>query len=115
MKVLLDACVAKAARDTLTRLGHDVIWAGDWKDDPGDEEILRRARADDRVLVTLDKEFGELVVHREAAHVGVLRLVGIRSELQGSIAHDVLTRHEQTLAGGAILTAEPGRLRIRTT
>jgi predicted nuclease of predicted toxin-antitoxin system len=54
MKVLLDACVWGGARAAIEAGGHDVLWAGDWLDDPGDEEILARARAEGRILVTLD-------------------------------------------------------------
>lgn len=49
-------------RAALAAAGHDVIWAGDWPSDPGDEEILDQAAAQGRVLVTLDKDFGELAV-----------------------------------------------------
>ena len=40
--------------------GHDVIWSGDWPSDPGDEEILTRAHAERRVLITLDKDLASL-------------------------------------------------------
>ncbi len=62
MKILLDACVWGGVRAALAAAGHDVIWAGDWSSDPGDEEILDQAAAENRVLVTLDKDFGELAV-----------------------------------------------------
>ena len=42
--------------------GHDVVWAADWPTVPGDKEILRRAHQEARVLVTLDKDFGELAI-----------------------------------------------------
>jgi hypothetical protein len=42
--------------------GHDVVWAGEWHEDPGDEEILERAHVEGRILVTLDKDFGELAI-----------------------------------------------------
>jgi hypothetical protein len=46
-----------------------VIWAGEWAEDPGDDEILARAHREGRVLVTLDKDFGELaVVHGQPRH-----------------------------------------------
>lgn len=32
--------------------GHDVVWKGEWAEDPGDEEILARAHSEQRVLVT---------------------------------------------------------------
>jgi hypothetical protein len=35
LKVLLDACVSPGAQRSLETAGHDVIWAGDWSEDPG--------------------------------------------------------------------------------
>ena len=64
MRVLLDTCVWGGAKGGVASGGHDVVWAGDWPEDPGDEEILARAHAEGRVLVTLDKDFGELAVVR---------------------------------------------------
>lgn len=51
-------------RKSLRDAGHDVVRAGDWSMDPGDEEILDRAHQESRVLVTLDKEFGALAIVR---------------------------------------------------
>ncbi|MCC6472697.1 MAG: hypothetical protein IT514_03035 [Burkholderiales bacterium] len=52
MKVLLDACIAPAARMGLGAAGHDVIRAADWNNDPGDEEILDAAWRASRILIT---------------------------------------------------------------
>jgi len=57
MKLLLNTCVWGKACLDLEAAGHDVIWAGDWLEDPGDEEILNRAIVEGRILVTLDKDF----------------------------------------------------------
>lgn len=46
----------------LEAAGHDVVWVGDWDRDPGDREILFQARSEGRILVTLDKDFGELAI-----------------------------------------------------
>ena len=62
MKVLLDSCVSGQTAETVRQAGHDVTWAGDWPSDPGDEQILQRAAAESRVLVTIDKDFGELAI-----------------------------------------------------
>jgi predicted nuclease of predicted toxin-antitoxin system len=53
MKVLLDSCVTGGAAPVVRQAGHDVTWAGDWPADPVDEEILRVAAAESRVLVTI--------------------------------------------------------------
>ena len=50
MKFLLDTCVWGGACTELRSAGHDVIWAGEWPDDPGDDEILERAHAEGRIL-----------------------------------------------------------------
>ncbi len=114
MKILLDSCVWGKAQRELNDAGHDVVWCGDWPSDPGDEEILALANAQGRVLVTLDKDFGELAVLRGMAHCGIVRLVDISATRQAKVCLQVLSSHGDELTAGAIITAEPGRLRIRT-
>lgn len=94
-------------------MGHDVVWAGDWAEDPGDEEILERARADGRILITLDKDFGELAIVRGFQHNGILRLAGFAARQQAAVIARVLSLHGPELEAGAVVTAQPGRLRIR--
>ena len=114
MKVLLDACVWSGATKDAAEAGHDAVWAGAWPQDPGDEEILRRAHAEGRVLVTLDKDFGEIAIVRGVAHSGIVRLVEVRARDQGRMLNDILTRYGADLLAGAIVTVEPGRVRVRT-
>jgi predicted nuclease of predicted toxin-antitoxin system len=113
MRILLDTCVWGKAADVLRAAGHEVVWAGDWPEDPGDDEILARAHAESRILVTLDKDFGEIAVLHEKPHSGILRLVNIPARRQAVICQHVLDLHGEELMSGAIVTAEPGRLRIR--
>ena len=113
MKILLDTCVWGGARKDLEAAGHDVDWAGDWPKDPGDEEILAYAQREGRVLVTLDKDFGEMAIVRKTKHSGIVRLVNLSAKQQGLICLSVIDRYGNELQAGAIVTAEPGRLRIR--
>ena len=113
MKVLLDGCVWGGARETLGAVGHDVESTADWPRDPGDDEVLAHAFQSSQVLITLDKDFGELAVVLQRPHVGIVRLVDLRAEDQGSAAIAVLARYGQDLSRGAIVTVEPGRVRIR--
>jgi predicted nuclease of predicted toxin-antitoxin system len=62
VKLLLDTCIWGGAIPPLQAAGHDVIWTGTWDVDPGDEEILARAYREERILITLDKDFGELAI-----------------------------------------------------
>ncbi len=113
MRLLLGACAWGGARAELERIGHDVTWAGDWDEDPGDEEILTRAHNADRILVTLDKDFGELAVVRGIPHSGIIRLVGFPARAQAGVCLQVLERYREDLAAGGIVTVQPGRVRLR--
>lgn len=113
MKILLDTCVWGGAKQALEAAGHDVIWSGDWPSDPGDEEILTQAYREGRVLVTLDKDFGELAVVYGQPHRGILRLVNLAARQQGLVCQRILESHGAELQSGAIITADGQRLRIR--
>ncbi len=113
MKVLLDTCVWGGAVNELRGAGHDVIWVGEWPKDPGDEEILETAEREGRILVTLDKDFGELAIVRNRAHCGIVRLVNLGAREQGRVCLRVLDLYGDDLLKGAIVTAEWARLRIR--
>jgi predicted nuclease of predicted toxin-antitoxin system len=113
LRILLDAWVPKAVRDDLMQAGHDVVWAGDWTTDPGDDEILHQAHRESRVLVTIDKDFGELAVVRGQPHSGIVRLVAMATSRQVDVCAAVLKKYGAELEAGAIVTAESGRVRVR--
>jgi predicted nuclease of predicted toxin-antitoxin system len=113
MRILLDSCVWGGVRKDLEAQGHDVSAAPDWGKDPGDEVILERAYREQRVLITLDKDFGELAIIQGKPHSGILRLVDISAKRQAAVSLHVLSIYGDELNEGAIVTAEPGRLRIR--
>jgi predicted nuclease of predicted toxin-antitoxin system len=113
MKLLLDTCVWGPTSQRLRSAGHDVVWAGEWPEDPGDEEILERAYLEGRTLGTLDKDFGELAVVYGKPHSGIIRLVDFRGIDQAAVCVEVLDRYATDLQKGAIITVEHGRLGIR--
>ena len=113
MKLLLDTCVWGGAAATLAAAGHDVRWMGETPPDPGDEAVLSIALYEGRVLITLDKDFGELAIVYGKPHRGIIRLVDLPARQQGSYCVTVLERFSDELARGAILTVSSKRVRIR--
>ena len=113
MKLLLDTCISKSARDYLVNAGNDVIWTAEWEKDPGDVEILSFAHHEGRILVTLDKDFGELAIVRGLPHSGIIRLSGISSKEQGNTCQAVIERYAQDLKKAAIITVDNKKVRIR--
>lgn len=113
MKILLDTCITARVLTDLLAVGYDVVWSGNWSEDPGDEEILATAYREGRILVTLDKDFGELAIVRRNPHCGILRLVNLTTSEQSIVCLRVLQLYGNELVLGAIVTAELGRVRVR--
>lgn len=86
---------------------------GDWSTDPGDDQILAHAARNAQVLVTLDKDFGELAVALGAAHAGIVRLVDFRYLDQARVCARVIAEHQADLRQTAIVTVERSRTRVR--
>ncbi len=61
MRYLANENFPELAVTAIRLRGHDVVWIRE--DDPGisDFEVLARATTEERILITLDKDFGELV------------------------------------------------------
>jgi predicted nuclease of predicted toxin-antitoxin system len=113
MDILLDTCVWKGAKADLEGAGHDAIWIGGLEKDPGDIAIIRQAYSEKRILVTLDKDFGELAIVQGFPHFGIIRLVDCAAREQGKLCVFILKKYTDVLIQGAIITTEPGRIRIR--
>ena len=113
MNLLLDSCVWGGVKQELLREGHDVVWMGDAAQDPGDHEVLAQAVAQRRILITLDKDFGELIFLGKQSHCGVIRLVEIPSREQGAIILRVLATLASELEHKALITANTKRIRVR--
>ena len=78
-----------------------------------DEEVLRRSVEEDRILITRDKDFGELVFKEQQPHVGIvlLRLTEDDPATTTAAILDLLEFHRHRLAGNFTVTT--GR-RVRT-
>ena len=114
MRLLLDSCVWGKSCTKLEAAGHDVVAVADWPVDPGDEEILEFAQKENRILVTLDKDFGDLAVLQRKPHHGIIRLVNIPARQQAAVSLRILSTCEADLRAGGIVTVSETSLRIRT-
>jgi predicted nuclease of predicted toxin-antitoxin system len=61
MRWLIDECVDADLAATLRQSGHDVVYMSEVASRTTDAEVLRRAREENRLLLTEDKDFGDLV------------------------------------------------------
>lgn len=75
--------------------------------------ILAMAYQQQRVLFTLDKDFGELAIAQKHPHFGIVRLVGLSISQQQQVTLKILLSYNLELQNKAILTADINRVRIR--
>ncbi len=75
MRLLLDQNIERRMAINLRGDGHDVHVVGvDERPGLSDIEILRLAFAQNRILITKDRDFGELVFRHQEPHAGVIFL-----------------------------------------
>lgn len=92
--------------------GHDVLEAQILGQDPGDRALLERAASENRILITIDKDFGELIYRYSVSHAGLIRLPDVRMSQRIEIVEKLINHYPQALEERAILTIRGGRIRI---
>jgi predicted nuclease of predicted toxin-antitoxin system len=74
LKLLFDVGVSRKAEVWLKENGYDIKAIRDINSCLSDKEILEIAVNEDRMIVTMDKDFGELIYKSGLIHSGVLLL-----------------------------------------
>ena len=112
MRFLIDRCAGKRLADWLREQGHGVSESRERGPDPGDRTLLEGAASERRILVTMDKDFGQIVFVDRVSHCGLVRLPGVPATKRIALVQKLLQDHAQELADGAILTVRGERVRI---
>ena len=112
MKFLVDRCAGHRLAGWLRHRGHDVVESRERGADPGDREILEWSAAEGRVLITMDKDFGELIFVGGVPHCGLVRLPDVPAQRRIALMNRVLRDHAREIAARAIITVRGGRIRI---
>ncbi len=68
LRFLVDVGVGKGTEKYLRGEGYDTKAVRDIDPRMEDEEIIRTAVSENRMVITMDKDFGELVYHLKSPH-----------------------------------------------
>jgi predicted nuclease of predicted toxin-antitoxin system len=114
VNLLADEGVDAAIVARLRRDGHDVTYVAELAPGITDDAVLDLANAQARILITADKDFGELVHRLGRLSQGVLlvRLAGLASQARAEIVSQAVAAHAKQMAG-AFAVVSPGAVRIR--
>ena len=112
MKFLVDRCAGRRLADWLSRAGHDSVYAVSLGPDPGDRALLQRAVSENRILVTIDTDFGRLVYRGGEVHCGIVRLPDVRWNRRIELMNTVIERYRSQLEKGAIITVRGEKIRV---
>jgi len=114
MKILADENVDKPIISRFRHDGHELESIAEESPGLPDEDVLSRAWRSGVLLISGDKDFGELVYRKRLPHAGVLllRISGLSEEEKCELVSKTIAQHGTQLAGAfSVLT--PFDLRIR--
>jgi predicted nuclease of predicted toxin-antitoxin system len=112
MRFLADENFPRAAVDALLRAGHDVVWIGTAAPGMADTEVVSLAARERRIILTFDKDFGEIARTGGIPDCGVVlfRLPMPSAEAVSRLADLVAGRSDWV---GHFSVVEPDRVRMR--
>jgi predicted nuclease of predicted toxin-antitoxin system len=93
MKFLVDVNASGSLVDGLMNLGHDVIQVVDKDPRMRDEDIRCWAVREQRIIITTDRDFEEMIWREGKEHCGVLRLENLPCVARRALLEDVLFHH----------------------
>jgi predicted nuclease of predicted toxin-antitoxin system len=114
MRILADESIDRQIVNGLRQAGHSVDYVAEM--DPGisDDHVLNLANEESALLLTADKDFGELVYrqHRVDPGVVLIRLAGLSPAKKAELVAFVVSKHNAELAH-SFTVITPGAIRLR--
>ena len=114
MKFLLDVCCSSRSLQLIqTRIEHDVRLVGEVDPRASDQTVLAMAHKEGCIVITEDKDFGELIAVQRRPHSGIIRFLELSVSEQIAAMQEILTHHRSELESGSIIVVTRSRIRVR--
>ena len=113
MRLLANENIPGVVATALAGAGHDVVWVRTANPGITDAEVLAWAAREGRVLLTFDKDFGELARNAQlppSCGVILLRMTVMPTNAGARIVEIIAQRSDWA---GHFTVVEPGRMRMR--
>ncbi len=111
---MVDVGVGRSVEKWLSQEGYDVKTSRGIDPRLSDDKILNIAVSEKRMVITMDKDYGELVFKQGQPHTGVLllRLDDARASEKVSAVSEILKEYSKKIAE-KFCVYKDGRLRVR--
>lgn len=108
MRFLVDECTGPAVSRWLKDRRHDVFSVYEEARGIDDDEVLRIAHDEHRVLITNDKDFGTKIYRERKPHRGVifLRLADERPSVKIEVLQKLLARYSDRIPDQFVVVTE---------
>lgn len=114
IRFLVDESTGEEVASYLRRHGYDVVSIAEMAPQADDTSILQFAVSDQRIVITNDKDFGDMVFRDHGKHCGIvlLRLSDTSASVKQQVTLHVIQRYSDELIG-AFCVASERRSRLR--
>ena len=114
LKFLVDVGVGKKVEDFLYKNGYDILSVRKLNPRMSDSEVIDIAAKDNRIVITMDKDFGELIYNSGLIHKGILllRTENCSGDKKAKILSEILINYSSELEENFCVFSKD-RLRIR--
>jgi predicted nuclease of predicted toxin-antitoxin system len=108
LRFLADVNIEKPVVDELERMGHNISWVTDLDRYLDDMSIFEIARKERRILLTNDKDFGEIVFRQKLIPTGIVlfRVKGQDVAKKVRLVKKLLAAHSDKIAKHFVVVAE---------
>lgn len=116
MKFLADESLDVPIVEELRHVGHEVQYVAEMSPGINDDSVLDLARREDALLLTADRDFGDLVFRQRRVTAGVVlvRLAGLSIPEKTTIVLKAVQAYEDQLPR-AFTVISAGAVRVRRT
>lgn len=114
MNILADEGVDRPIVKRLRQSGHSVQYVAEMSPGITDDKVLELANQSSALLITIDKDFGELVFRQGRVSSGVMliRLAGLPAEQKATVVVATVDRYLAELLGSfSVVTSKAVRIR----
>ena len=112
IKFLADVNIEKPLVDFLSKQGYDIKWIPDYDCEMPDEDLIQLANREKRILITNDKDFGDLIFLQKRMSAGTIlfRVKGQNSQDKIKLMKKLLMGYKDKLLNHYIVIT---KLKIR--